>query len=117
MAEPLWKEFLKVPSPAYKITHSSPGKARVLTSASFLHNLAEKEKKKQEAAEENKRRKKECEEKRMLKQKMKEQQREKKILQKNASGKKRKGVSLQPKEFLPFSDDDDNGCMCITVNI
>ena len=31
---------------------------------------------------------------------MKEQQREKKILQKNASGKKRKGVSSQPKEVL-----------------
>ena len=44
LAEPLWKEFLKVPSPAYKITHLCPGKARVLTSASFLRNLAEKEK-------------------------------------------------------------------------
>ena len=72
--EPLWKEFLKVPSPVYKTTHSSPGKARVLTNASFLHNLAEKEKKKQEAAEEKERRKKEREEKRMLK----EQQRGKK---------------------------------------
>ena len=41
---PLWKEFLKVPSPAYKMTHSSPGKAQIVTSASFLHNLAEKEK-------------------------------------------------------------------------
>ena len=84
LVEPLWKEFLKVPSPTYKITHLCPGKARVLTSASFLHNLAEKEKKKQEAAEEKERRKKEREEKRILKQKMKEQQREKKILQKNA---------------------------------
>ena len=46
LAEPLWKEFLKVPSPAYKITHSSSGKAQVLTSASFLHNLTEKEKNK-----------------------------------------------------------------------
>ena len=117
LAEPLWKEFLKVPSPAYKITHLCPGKARVLTSVSFLHNLAEKEKKKQEAAEEKERRKKEREKKRILKQKMKKQQREKKILQKNANGKKRKGVSSQPKEVLPFSDDDDNGCMCINVNI
>ena len=41
---PLWKEFLKVPSPPYKITHSSPRKAQIVTSASFLHNLAEKEK-------------------------------------------------------------------------
>ena len=47
LKEPLWKEFLKVPSPAYKTTHSS-GKAWVLTSTSFLDNLAEKEKKKRE---------------------------------------------------------------------
>ena len=54
----------------------------------------------------------------MLKHKMKEQQREKKIIQKNASGKKRKtGVSSQPKEVLPFSDDDNNGCMRINMNI
>ena len=72
LKEPLWKEFLKVPSPAYKTTHSS-GKAWVLTSTSFLDNLAEKEKKKREATEEKERHKKEREEKRILKQKIKEQ--------------------------------------------
>ena len=50
--EPLWSEFLTIPSPAYKKTDSFPGQARILTSTSFLKSLEEKEKKKNEAAEE-----------------------------------------------------------------
>ena len=80
LKEPFWKEFLKVPSPAYKTKTQSSGKARVLTSTSFLDNLAGKEKKKREATEEKERRKKEHEEKRMLKQKIKDQQRKRKCL-------------------------------------
>ena len=73
--DPLWSEFLTIPSPAYKKTDSSPGRARVLTSASFLKSLEEKERKKKEAAEEKERRKREREEKRALKEKEKEQKR------------------------------------------
>ena len=54
--EPLWSEFLTIPSPAYKKTDSFPGQARALTSTSFLKSLEEKEKKKNEAAEEKERR-------------------------------------------------------------
>ena len=129
--EPLWSEFLKVPNPAYTIKHSSPGKARVLTSASFLENLAEKEKKKKEAIEEKERRKKEREEKRMLKQKLKEQQRKtkkklqkntlssktKKKLQKNtlSSKRKQKTASLQKKQASPFTDDEDHDYQCMQL--
>ena len=73
--EPLWSEFLAIPSPAYKKTKSAPGQARVLTSASYLNSLAEKEKKKKEVAEEKERRKKVREEKKALKEKEKEQKR------------------------------------------
>ena len=94
--EPLYSELFKVPNPAYKIKHSSPGKARVLTSTSFLENLAEKEKNKKEATEEKERHKKKREEKSMLKQKLKEQQRQTKKLLKNTltSRRKQKTASL-----------------------
>ena len=53
--EPLWSEFFTVPIPAYKAKSSAPGKARILTSESFLCQLAEKEQKKEEAAEKERR--------------------------------------------------------------
>ena len=53
--EPLWYEVLTVPKPAHESVASAPGKAQVLTSASFLLSLAEKEKMKKEAAEEKER--------------------------------------------------------------
>lgn len=50
--EPLWSEFLTVPNPSYKAKSSAPGKARILTSESFLCQLAEKgQKKKEETVE------------------------------------------------------------------
>ena len=82
--EPLWSEFLTIPSPAYKKTDSFPGQARVLISTSFLKSLEEKEKKKNEAAEEKERRKREREEKRALKEKEKEQKRKEKEQKRSA---------------------------------
>ena len=61
-SEPLWSEFLSVPSVAYKTKQKSPGRARILTSAEFMHALEEKELKKKEAVEEKQRRKREREE-------------------------------------------------------
>lgn len=68
-SKPLWSEFLTVPSPEYKAKPAA-GQARVLTSASFLQVLAEKERKKEEATKEE-RRKKEREEKKALKEREK----------------------------------------------
>ena len=62
-----------VPKPARESVASAPGKAQVLTSASFLQSLVEKEKIKKEAAEEKERRKIEQEEKRALKEKEKQE--------------------------------------------
>ena len=67
--DPLWSEFLLVPSPA---KNAHPGKARVLTSAAFLQELSEKEQKKKEAAEAKESRKREREEKKAQKLKEKE---------------------------------------------
>ena len=50
-ASPLWSKFLVVPSPPYKSNPKAQGKARVLTSTSFLEELEAKEQKKKEAAE------------------------------------------------------------------
>ena len=61
-ASPLWTKFLVVPSPPYKSNPKAQGKARVLTSTSFLEELEAKEQKKKEAAEVKEKRRKEREE-------------------------------------------------------
>ena len=114
-SKPLWSEFLTVPSPAYKAKPAQAGQARVLTSSSFLHELAEKERKKKEAAEEKERRKKEREEKKALKEKEKALKEKKKAAKKEKSIKASKKPSssnkssrrqLHPSQQLPFSEEE-----------
>ncbi len=102
--EPLWKEFLTVPSPVYKKS-SAPGRARVLTSAAFMQQLAEKEQKKQKAAEEKERRKQQREEKRALKEKEKAaKQKRQKSVKKGADSHLRSHVPQQP----TFSEEEEH---------
>lgn len=102
----MWSEFLTVPSPAYKAKPAAD-QARVLTSASFLQVLAEKERKKEEATKEKERRKKEREEKKALKEREKAAKTQKsRKASKKPSSTKLSCQQLSPQQ-LPFSGEEE----------
>ena len=96
--------FFTVPNPAIKAKSSAPGKARILTSESFLCQLAEKEQKKEEAAEKE-RRKRERE-----KKALKEKEKAAKQKPKRAA---RKPQSSAAKSPLPDDESSDPCKKCV----